>query len=120
MLHDAIFLATHLVMLKNEIHCKLQVTCYTLHVTRYNLRMQLTRVSKNYCNRCKKVELSSTAKHIAGGLQHVTCPLCNLSRNVFGLATTAQSRARFYFLHRLHGICFVTIASYSSRLQCVV
>ena len=38
------------------------------------------------------------------GLQCVTCPLSNLSREFFGLATIVQPRARFYFLQGLYGI----------------
>ena len=56
------------------------------------------------------------ARKVAGRLQRVTCPLCNLSHNFCRLATIAQSRVRFCFLQE----CFFEYtASCSSRLQCV-
>ena len=45
---------------------------------------------------------------VADRLQHVTYRLCNLSHNFSRLSTIVQSRARFYFLQRLHGICFAS------------
>ena len=89
--------------------------------TRCSVGLQLAMVPKNLCNCCKKRQPSSTvsvapcnflckvccngvAKQVAGGLHHLTCPLCNLSRNFFGLEMIAQSRTGLY-------------ASCSSRLQ---
>ena len=79
------------------------------------LRLQFAMVSKNLCSRCKKynhgaiffatcvaMALREKLKAAAG----ITYPLYNLSRNFFGLATIAQSRAQFYFQQRLHEISF--------------
>ena len=44
------------------------------------------------CNLC----CNGVARQVTVRLQHVTCSLCNLSCNFFGLATIAESRAWFY------------------------
>ena len=113
---------------------KLQETCYTLH-SRDAICNVIKKSWAAACNDVKtslrslqKVESSSTAsvtrcnflcnlccsgfaRQVAGWLQRLTCPFCNLPRNCFGLATIAQSRAQFYILQGLHGICFETIAT---------
>ena len=60
--------------------------------------------SATRCNFLCNVSCNGFARKVAGRLQRVTCPLCNLSSNIFRLATTAQSRTLFYFLQRLHRI----------------
>ena len=85
------------------------------HVTSCNLELQLAMVSKNLCNRCNwALQLvlhdaiffaTCVAMELRDKLQvvqHVTCPLCNLSRNFLWLATIAQIRTGFYFLQRSH------------------
>ena len=52
------------------------------------------------CNSC----CNDVARQVAGRLQRLTCPLCNLSRSFFGRTAIAQSKARFYFLQRLNGL----------------
>ena len=45
------------------------------------------------------------ARQVACSFQYVTCHLCNLSCNIFGLTTIAKSTCRsssFYFLQQLH------------------
>ena len=56
--------------------------------TRCSLGLQFAMFSKHLCNRCEK-QNRALQLVLHGAIQRVTCPLCNLSRNFFGLATTA-------------------------------
>ena len=107
-------------------HCKLQETCYTLQswtAASYIFKKSLQSLQEAesssaasvrrcifLCNLC----CNGVARKVAGRLQRATFSRCNLSCNFFRLAAIAQSRARFYFLQQLHGICFEQITCCSS------
>ena len=59
------------------------------------------------CNLC----YNGVARQVAGGLQHVTCSLCYLSGNFWGLQQLEKVELGFTFLQRLYGLFC------SSRLQ---